>query len=48
MWFDSRKTVENFAGENYAEAYVPPAAQELFTDYDEMVDHDEVRHRESV
>jgi len=46
--FDSWEAVENFAGEDYTEAYVPPAAQELLIDYDETVDHDEVRHHESL
>lgn len=46
--FDSWDAVEKFAGEEYEQAYVPPKAQELLTDYDERVEHYEVRDGEEV
>jgi len=46
--FDSWDAVEEFAGADYEEAYVPPKAQELLTDYDERVEHYEVRDGEEV
>lgn len=46
--FDSWDAVERFAGEDYEEAYVPPKARELLTDYDERVEHYEVRDGEEV
>jgi len=35
--------VRQFAGENYEHAYVPPAARELLTRFDERSQHYEVR-----
>jgi heme-degrading monooxygenase HmoA len=46
--FDSWEAVESFAGEDSEEAYVPPAARELLTRYDERVDHYEVTAGEEV
>ena len=40
--FDSWEAVESFGGEDYEEAYVPPKARELLTQYDERVQHYEV------
>ena len=46
--FDSWEAVEEFGGDNPEEAYVPPAAQELLTEYDETVEHYEVQDGETV
>jgi len=46
--FEDWDAVESFAGEDYREAYVPPAARELLTEYDEEADHYEVVAGESV
>ena len=46
--FDSWEAVEAFGGDDPEEAYVPPEARELLTEYDERVDHYEVRERERV
>lgn len=45
--FDSWEAVEEFAGEDYQQAYVPPKARELLTDYDERAQHYEVQHEET-
>ena len=46
--FDSWDAVEEFAGEDYEEAYVPPKARELLTRFDDRVRHYEVQDGEEV
>lgn len=43
MWFDSLADVRQFAGEDYEQAVVPPAARALLTRFDERSAHYEVR-----
>lgn len=43
MWFDSLEAVRAFAGEDYAAAVVPPAAQALLSRFDQRSLHYEVR-----
>lgn len=46
--FESWEAVEEFGGEDWEKAFVPPKAQELLTDYDEYAEHYEVAYSESV
>ncbi|TKX54970.1 antibiotic biosynthesis monooxygenase [Halorubrum sp. SP3] len=41
--FDSVESVKRFAGEEYREAHVPPAAREVLKRYDDRARHYEVR-----
>jgi hypothetical protein len=43
MWFDSWDAVKQFAGEDYERAYVPAAAQEVLSRFDERSQHYEIR-----
>ena len=43
--FDSLDAVREFAGEDYAEAHVPPEAREVLSRYDDRARHYEVRER---
>ena len=43
MWFDSWDAVKQFAGEDYEQAYVPAAAQEVLARFDERSQHYEIR-----
>ena len=45
MWFNSMDAVRAFAGEAYATAVVPPAAQALLVRFDPTSTHSEVRAR---
>ena len=45
MWFDAINTVRDFAGEDYEQAVVPPAARKLLSRFDERSQHYEVRHK---
>jgi len=48
MQFESIKAIRQFAGEDYEQAHVPPAARALLTRYDDRVHHYELRaHAES-
>jgi antibiotic biosynthesis monooxygenase (ABM) superfamily enzyme len=41
--FDSIESVKRFAGEEYREAHVPPAARDVLKRYDDRARHYEVR-----
>jgi len=43
MWFDSWDAVKQFAGEDYERAYVPAAAREVLSKFDERSQHYEIR-----
>jgi heme-degrading monooxygenase HmoA len=43
MWFDSWDAVKQFAGEDYERAYVPPAAREVLSRFDERSQHYEIK-----
>jgi heme-degrading monooxygenase HmoA len=43
MRFDSWDAVKRFAGEDYEQAYVPPAAREVLARFDERSQHYEIR-----
>jgi len=43
MRFESLDAVEQFAGEDYERAHVPPAARELLTRFDDRAHHYELR-----
>ena len=43
MRFDSRDAVRQFAGEDYERAYVPAAAREVLSRFDERSQHYEIR-----
>lgn len=43
MQFASVDAIEQFAGEDYQQAHVPPAARALLTRYDDRVHHYELR-----
>ena len=43
--FDSIESVNEFAGEEYRTAHVPPAAREVLERYDDRARHYEVRER---
>ena len=43
MWFDSLDAVRAFAGDDYEQAYVPPAARAILVRFDERSQHYEVR-----
>jgi antibiotic biosynthesis monooxygenase (ABM) superfamily enzyme len=43
MWFDSWDAVSQFAGEDYEQAYVPPAAREVLARFDERSQHYEIK-----
>jgi heme-degrading monooxygenase HmoA len=42
MSFDSLEAVRAFAGEEYERAYIPPAARQLLSRFDEIAAHYEV------
>jgi len=46
--FDSWAAVEEFGGDDWERAFVPPKAQELLVEYDEYADHYEVAHDDGV
>jgi antibiotic biosynthesis monooxygenase (ABM) superfamily enzyme len=48
MWFESLAAVTAFAGEQYEEAVVPPAARDLLERFDERSQHYEVREVREV
>ncbi|HYA49330.1 MAG TPA: hypothetical protein VEG35_06485 [Burkholderiales bacterium] len=43
MWFDSLDAVRTFAGEDYEQCVVPPAARAILSRFDERSQHYEVR-----
>ena len=43
MRFDSLASVQEFAGQDYAKAFVPPRARELLRRYDARAEHFEIR-----
>ncbi|HVP90046.1 MAG TPA: hypothetical protein VMS75_02395 [Terriglobales bacterium] len=43
MWFDSLDAVRAFAGEDYEQCVVPPAARAVLSRFDERSQHYEVR-----
>ncbi len=43
MWFDSLDAVRKFAGEDYEQCVVPPAARAILSRFDERSQHYEVR-----
>lgn len=43
MTFDSLEAVRGFVGEDYAVAFVPPAARKVLSRFDERAQHYEVR-----
>ena len=43
LWFESWEAVKEFAGEDYEQAYVPPAAREVLARFDARAQHYEVR-----
>ena len=43
MWFDSIDAVREFAGPDYEQAVVPPAARRLLARFDDRSSHFEVR-----
>ena len=45
MWFDSWDAVNQFAGEDYEQAYVPPKAREVLQRFDERSRHYEIKER---
>jgi len=45
MWFDSIDSVRVFAGEDYEQAVVPPAARKLLSRFDGRSQHYEVRSK---
>jgi heme-degrading monooxygenase HmoA len=45
MWFDSWEAVREFAGPDYATAYVPPRAREVLARFDAESAHYEVREQ---
>ncbi len=48
LWFESVDAVRSFAGEDYEQAYVPPAARAVLARFDERSRHYElVERRES-
>jgi hypothetical protein len=46
MWFDSWDAVREFAGEEYATAYVPAKAREVLARFDAESQHYEVREQQ--
>ena len=45
MRFASWDAVKRFAGEDYEQAYVPPAAQEVLSRFDQSSQHYEIKER---
>lgn len=45
MGFDSWEAVEQFAGDDYERAYVPPKAREVLARFDEYARHYELREK---
>lgn len=45
MWFASWDAVKEFAGEDYAQAYVPAKAREVLARFDDRSQHYEIRAR---
>jgi hypothetical protein len=45
MWFDSYKAVKDFAGDDYEQAVVPPAARALLLRYDMRSQHYDVKYK---
>lgn len=43
MWFDTIEAVQDFAGEDYEKAVVPPKARALLTRFDERSQHYKVK-----
>ena len=46
MWFDSLDSVRIFAGDDYEQAVVPPAARLLLSHFDQRSQHYEVRSKD--
>ena len=47
MWFDSLDAVRTFAGEDYEQCVVPPAARAILARFDQRSQHCEVLERRS-
>jgi hypothetical protein len=45
MWFDSIEAVRDFAGKDYEQAVVPPAARKLLSRFDARSQHYEVKYK---
>ena len=45
MWFDTIKSVKQFAGEDYETAFVPESARKVLKRFDTKSQHYETRHR---
>jgi len=45
MWFDDLDAVRQFAGDDYAAAYVPDSARRLLSRFDDRSQHYELRQR---
>ncbi len=45
MWFDTLDAVRAFAGDDYEQAVVPPAARKLLSHFDDRSQHYEVKER---
>ena len=43
MWFDTLDAVREFAGEDYEQCVVPPAARKILSRFDQRSQHYEVR-----
>jgi heme-degrading monooxygenase HmoA len=43
MWFDSIDAVRQFAGDDYEQCVVPPAARKVLSHFDERSQHYEIR-----
>ena len=48
MWFDTFDAVRVFAGEDYEQAVVPPAARRLLSRFDDRSQHYEVKYEVKV
>jgi heme-degrading monooxygenase HmoA len=48
MWFDSYEAIRDFAGDDYEQAVVPPAARALLLRFDERSQHYEVKHKSKM
>jgi hypothetical protein len=43
MWFDSLDAIKDFAGPNWEEAVVPPAARAVLSRFDSRSQHYEIK-----
>ena len=48
MWFESIEAVREFAGDDYQQAVVPPAARALLSRFDERSQHYDVRTEKGI